>query len=311
MLLQELEKEPIKAVSPHSITHSIDKLLEPIDLIIQQKILKAYYIVLSILQALAVADLLSLAQKLVFINMARRIVDSNEEMMMIKVIQILLIAINRLHVTKIPFANKVLELSLKLFAHKSNFVKNNIFVVLRQMYSLLFEQYVSKLKTQTPDNPERVENSELHKICYDQLKQLIALNSDKSNQISFKGLGMDMVSLILSEYSLIGSAQILELIEKLYTPCLNIYFSTEMDNYSIITRTVKSAVQVVSTLEISYNLLQPIIYLTKKEYTWQWYLALEAFNTILSKPKQLQNMNSFTNDITNTKVTFLLNLVIS
>ena len=275
--------------------------MKPLDLLVLQKITKSYQSVLSIFQVLAAAGLLSFPQKISFLDTALKLLESGDDMVPIKVVQVLLIVITRGDVVKPPMAHNVLTLCLKAFASKSQIIKNNVFAVLRQMYALLFEQYAAESKANIEGN---LEGTELHNVCYEQLEQLIEVAGEKYKHTSFKGLGMDIITVILADTQgvLSKSPKIVELFEKNYTPCLKNYLVSEINSFPMITRAVKSATQLVLTMQISYNLLQPILLIANFPHSWHRYLALESFCTVFSEYKQIQLMHSMLNNVTNMRV---------
>ena len=133
---------------------------------------------------------LVLAQKLTFLEIDSKLVDTGDEMTIIKIIQILLIIINRNDVSKPPFADHLLSLCLKVFANKSQLIRNNILPVLRELYHLVFELFAKEIIIQQV-------SSELHKVCYNQLKQLIEITKGKYKDNIFKGLGIDIITIHL------------------------------------------------------------------------------------------------------------------
>jgi hypothetical protein len=238
---------------------------------------------------------LMLTHKLSFIEIANKLVDTEDEMTIIKIIQILLIIINRNDTSKPPFADHLLSLCLKAFINKSQLIRNNILAVLRELYHLLFELLTKEINAQEV-------NSELHHACYNQLKQLIEIAGGKYKDTAFKGLGMDIITVILTECPLINDAAISSLIQKAYAFTLSGCLVNELDNYPLTIRAVKSVVQIIVTLKHSYTLLQPILLLANSENSWQRYLALEAFCSIFTDYKQIQNMNLLVNEQKHTRV---------
>jgi len=238
---------------------------------------------------------LVLAQKLTFLEIGSKLVDTGDEMTIIKIIQILLIIINRNDASKPPFADHLLSLCLKVFVNKSQLIRNNILAVLRELYHLLFELFAKEI------NAQQV-SSELHQVCYNQLKQLIEITGGKYKDITFKGLGMDIITIILIECPLINDAQISSLIQKAYVFSLSGFLISELDNYPLIIRAVKSATQIMLTLRHSYILLQAILLLVNSEDAWKRYLALEVFCSLFTNYRQIQNMNSLVNEQKHTRV---------
>ena len=179
-----------------------------------------------------------------------------------------------------------------------------MFAVLRQTYSLLFEQYVadrSKLQA-------RIEESEIHKVCVEQIEQLIAIAGEQYKYTNFKGLGMDLLTVILAETQgqLANSPRIVELFEKTYSPYLKNYMVNETGSFPLITRAVKSATQLILTLQTSYSLVHPILALSGSTYSWQRYLALEAFCTLFAEYRQIQHMHGMINNVSNMRVPYAL-----
>jgi len=302
--IQVIEKDITKEVAPSIV----ESMVKPLELLIQQKSSKSYQSVLSIFQVLAAAGLLTFSQKISFLDSAHILLDSGDDMVPIKVVQVLLIMIIRGDIVKHPMANKILALCMKAFGSKSQIIKNNVFAVLRQMYSLLFDQYSNECKALITANKkvELIETTELHKVCYEQIEQLIQISGEKYKYISFKGLGMDILTVILAESQgiLTNSQQIVSLFEKSYMPVLTNYLMTETMNFPIITRAVKSSTQVILTLQVAYNLLQPILQIASSTHSWHRYLALESFCTLFSEYKQIQFMHSMINNVTNMRVFF-------
>ena len=83
-------------------------------------------------------------------------------MVIIKVMQVMLIIVTSKDISEI-LANEVLKLCMKEFKSKNLNIKNNAIAVLRQMYSLLFQEYSEKLS-----NPEEIKEGNLEKTCCEQ-----------------------------------------------------------------------------------------------------------------------------------------------
>ena len=82
----------------------------------------------------------------------------------------------------------------------------------------------------------------------------------------------------------------------------------EANSFAVITRAVKSATQLVLTLQNFYDLLQPILLLTDSQECWQWYLSLEAFCVLSGDYKQIKNMDTMVNDVRGTRVSFYIDI---
>lgn len=268
--------------------HSVEQLVSPLDLLVKQKVAKAYSSVLSVFQTLAASGYLSFAQKLLFLDTASKLMEASDEMVPIRILQVLLILITRSDVGRPPMAIKILQLCLKAFGCKNTSVKSNVFAVLRQLSTLLFEEYGKTL------------DDGLQKVCYDVLDQLIIAAGDKYKQLRFKCLAMDMLTVILAECreTLRRSSQITELIENAYTPWLRNYLVHETESYPVISRVMKSATQLMLALRGSYILLQPVLAMTASAYSWHRYLALESFRALFGDHRQIQSMYATTNEAT-------------
>jgi len=275
---------------------NIKQLIEPLTLLIQNKLTKTYQDILAIFQILAASNLLSLDHKLQFIGLAEKILEAGD-MIMIRIVQILLLIITYEDIGKTTLAENTLNLSLRLFNNKSSLIKSNIIALLSQMYNLLFEKYDEIL-----NKDEDID--ELNKICYKQIEMLIIVAKHK--QRNYKCLGIDLLSLIFTKSSLKKSKEIVELVEKTYVPLLSDYLTDQTDFYPMLTRLIKSAVHVMLTFHISYTLLLPILALTKSMHNWHRYLALEAFCVLFKDYNQLRFINLMVNETTHTRVTFHL-----
>jgi hypothetical protein len=278
----------------------MEALIKPLSLLIQNKLSKTYQDILAIFQILAASNLLSIDNKLLFIKLADKLIEAGD-MILIRIIQILLLIISYEDIGKSILAEDTLNLSLHLFSNKSSLIRNNIIALLSQMYSLLFEKYNEVL-----NKYEEVEK--LNKVCYRQVEMLIEVAGDKYKQMNVKCLGIDLLSLIFAKPNLKKSKEIVELVEKAYVPCLNNYLTSQTNSYQILTRSIKSAVHVMLTFQISYILLQPILALTDSLYNWHRYLALEAFCILFKDYNQLRFINLMVNDSTQTRV--LLTLIL-
>ncbi len=164
-------------------------------------------------------------------------------------------------------------------------------------------EHKAVMASKSPEKAARFEEGEIHKVCVDQIQQLIALSGEKYKHTNFKGLGMDLLTVILAETQgqLVASPQIVELFEKSYAPQLKSYLSPETA-FPLITRAVKSATQLVLALQTSYGLIHPVIALAGSSHSWQRYLALESFCSIFSEYKQIQLMHGMINNVTNMRV---------
>eukprot|EP00826_Nyctotherus_ovalis_P063113 TRINITY_DN9227_c0_g1_i1.p1 TRINITY_DN9227_c0_g1~~TRINITY_DN9227_c0_g1_i1.p1 ORF type:complete len:270 (+),score=58.89 TRINITY_DN9227_c0_g1_i1:304-1113(+) len=266
-------------------------MLLPLNTLMQQKAAKHYSSVLAVVQNLAAAGYLSLHQKLAFLDTAELLLDS-DEMVLIKVIQVLLIVITHDTVGSPPMASKVLGFCLKAFSNHDSIIKNNVLAVLRQVHSLLFEQY------------SHYQTKELEDVCHEQLDLLISVANNKL--LSLKCLGIDMVTLILVEARKVlrSSKRITELLKKSYVPQLESCLSSDAGSFAVVTRGVKSMTQLLATLQSCYDTYHSVLALANSQHSWQRYLALESFCTLFSDYHQLQLLNDAVNFANNSPVLF-------
>ena len=166
---------------------TIKQLIEPLNLLIQKKVSRCYLSVLSIFQTLFASSLLLFEQKIAFLELSLILLKTKDDMILIKIMQILLIMMDRSDIVKLPMANNILALSLKSFSIKNQMIKNNVFAVLGQMYSLLFEEYAIEAQ-----RGNIREESKLHKVCYEQLEKVVSITNSKTKHTNLKGLGMDI-----------------------------------------------------------------------------------------------------------------------
>ncbi len=82
-------------------------MVKPLELVLQGKSAKATQPALSVIQVLAAGNMLSLAHKVSFLELAVKLLDSSDDMVPIKVIQILLIMLTRQDVVRPPLADRV------------------------------------------------------------------------------------------------------------------------------------------------------------------------------------------------------------
>jgi len=211
-------------------------------------------------------------------------------MTLIKIMQILLIMINRKDIVKQPMANKVFELCLKSLQNKSPLITSNVFAVIQQMYTLLFELYSAE--------------GEVNEVCCEHLGRLISLVSEKKKHIKFKGLALDCITMILSNSgkTLSSSTRIQSLFETSYVPSLSYYLANSKASFTLVVRVAKTATQLMLVSECCYILLQPLLVLSNSQKTWQRYLALEAFGYLLKEPEQIQRLHKMLNRTTNMRV---------
>ena len=102
-MVQNADKEQPKEIP----STTVEVLVKPLEMLIQGKNSKAYHSLLSIFQVLAAANLLTFAHKISLLELSLKLLDSSDDMIPIKVVQILLIMITRNDVVKEPLANKV------------------------------------------------------------------------------------------------------------------------------------------------------------------------------------------------------------
>ena len=289
---------------------TVQLMLKPLEMLLAAKYEKSYTHVLSIIQVLSAANLLQHDKKLTLLDQFLKLFDSYDDMIPIKILQILMIMITAEDVVQTTFSLKILNLSLKAFSSKSQVIKNTVFAVLRQLYSLLFNQYNKTViaKGQNNDSQEIFELCELHQICAEQLEHLVQLAGEKFKYTNFKGLGLDLLSAIMSECktSLAVSAVIKGLFEVKLTNILVLYLKNETNSFPIIIRTVKCATHLMLSTKQSYNLVNLIITLSTSPHSYLRYLSLEAFSMLLNDYTQIQVMHDQTNSITNMKVKFHL-----
>ncbi len=85
----------------------VETLVKPLEQLMQAESSKGYVSILTIFQVLAAAGQLSLANKVSFLDLALHMLDSSDDMIPIKVVQILLIMLTRADVARPPLATKV------------------------------------------------------------------------------------------------------------------------------------------------------------------------------------------------------------
>lgn len=269
----------------------VDRMFLPLNALVQQKAAKHYSSVLAVVQNLAAAGYLSPRQKVAFLDVAELLLES-DDMVLIKVIQVLLIVITRDTVGLPPMASKVLEFCLKAFSNHDSIIKNNVLAVLRQVHSLLFEQYSHR------------QTKELEDVCHEQLDLLISVASSKP--LNLKCLGIDMVTLILVEARKVlrSSKRITRLLKKSYVPVLESCLGSDAGPFAVVVRSVKSITQLLVTLQSCYDSYQSVLALANSQHSWQRYLALESFCTLFSDYHQLQLLNDAVNFANNSPVLF-------
>lgn len=101
--MQTAEKEQPKEI-PQT---TVELLIKPVEQLLQAKNSRAFQPALSIVQVLSAANLLAFPHKVTFAESAAKLLDVSDDMIPIKVIQILLIMLTKQDVGKYPLANKV------------------------------------------------------------------------------------------------------------------------------------------------------------------------------------------------------------
>lgn len=292
-MLQNIEKTQAKEI-PFT---SLDSLIKPLEMIFASNLTKFYPVTLSIIQIFAGSSLMSFERKISFIDHSIKLLDTAIDMIPIKILQILLMSLSRSDIRKFPFASKISGLCLKAFSSKNQNIKNTVFAVMRQMYSLLFEEYINECK-------ELHVGEELQKICLEQIEQLVELTGDKYKQLNFKGLGMDMLTIILAETKGFFNANpsVVHLFENSYVYNLSTYFLGDITSVPLILRAIKASTQLILDAETGYTLIYPILKMSESEITWHRYLVLESICTLFSDRKQVQHLHETINENTNTSV---------
>eukprot|EP00826_Nyctotherus_ovalis_P028402 TRINITY_DN22443_c0_g1_i1.p1 TRINITY_DN22443_c0_g1~~TRINITY_DN22443_c0_g1_i1.p1 ORF type:complete len:257 (+),score=64.05 TRINITY_DN22443_c0_g1_i1:90-773(+) len=214
---------------------------------------------------------------------------------------------NRRDIVRQPMSSKVLDLCLKSLHSKNHLITSNVFAVIQQMYTLLFEQYASESRLR-----EDIEKTEVHEVCYEQLERLIELAGEKKRSLKFKGLALDCITMVLAAAgsALSSSARIQSLFENSYIPSFCNYLgsskASSSNSFTHASRIVRSATQLMLVAGNSYALLQPLISMSNSQKPWQRYLALEAFSSLLKKYEQIQKLHKIFNKATNMRVLFLI-----
>lgn len=278
----------------------IETMVKPLEMLIQAKLYKGYTSALSLYQVMAAANLLCFEHKITFLDNSLKLLDSSDDMIPIKVIQILHIMLTHSDVTKAPLSSMVLTLCLKAFESRSQIIKNSVFAVLSQLYSLLFEEYANLCKGKKIE----AQLAKVQEVCAEQIERLIELTGEKHKNLVFQSLGMDILTIILasSHGNIVGSQVLMDLLGKSYCSHLINTIQLEANNYPLLVRAVKSATQLMLTLQTSYNLLQPILQISSSIQPWHRYLALECFSSLFGEYKQIQLMHGMVNNVTNMRV---------
>eukprot|EP00826_Nyctotherus_ovalis_P062140 TRINITY_DN8937_c0_g1_i8.p1 TRINITY_DN8937_c0_g1~~TRINITY_DN8937_c0_g1_i8.p1 ORF type:complete len:108 (+),score=32.04 TRINITY_DN8937_c0_g1_i8:23-325(+) len=73
----------------------------------------------------------------VYKRQAIELLNSEDDMIPIKILQIVLIMTNHEDILKPPMATKVVHLCLKAFNNNSQIIRGNVFTILKQMYTCL------------------------------------------------------------------------------------------------------------------------------------------------------------------------------
>jgi len=273
--------------------NTIDEILKPLNEFAKGKEPKVNHLILGIYQGLAADKALTFTQKLSFLGLASQLTESNDEMTLIKILQILLLIITREDIIRAPMAKETSALCLHLLNDKSQVVKNNVFAVLQQMYSLLFGKCAEACK-------EKASIEELHKVCYEELKKLTLLLEDDS----LKYLGMDILTMIFAKtkLELLNTPRMIKLLENQCISKLKSFLKTGVNSFTSIIRTIKCSTQLMLSLNTYYDLLQHILILADSTHLWQQYLALESFSILFAQPRQLVLMSNMINDCSDSMV---------
>ena len=86
---------------------TVELMVKPLEMLINGKNTKAYPSLLAVFQVLAAANLLSFEHKVTFLDLAMKLLDSGDDMIPIKVVQILLIMLTKGDIVRAPLATKV------------------------------------------------------------------------------------------------------------------------------------------------------------------------------------------------------------
>ncbi len=263
---------------------------------------------LAIVQTLASENQLAPDQKLAFIQHFARVIDPADDKNSIKILQILLILISSETVSHAALCSTVLSLCIKAFASKNALVRGTVLAVLQRQEYIMFSLFNAQAETYPPG----FEASELHKIALEQLEELVAICGDKYKFLNHKGMGMDLLSTVLSESgrNFHKDPRIVELFSTRLFPVLQGYLGTPTLNppyaFPMYTRAAKLSVQIILSFKAFYGLLSPLMSSTSSLYVWvqPWlrYLALESFCAVLSGKGQIRAMHVAVSSETHRKV---------
>jgi hypothetical protein len=117
-------------------------------------------------------------------------------------------------------------------------------------------------------------------------------------------MGMDLVAVILAETgpSLGKCKKTREILDKNLAPHINAYFKSASTSYSMMSRAVKLATQLMLSLQSSYGLLGTIMGYSTSPQVWIRYIVLEAISGLLSVPAQIQQLHLISNNETHGRV---------
>lgn len=201
---------------------------------------------------------------------------------------------------------------IKAYANKSTSVKNTVLAVLRQQYSILFNQFVSLAKNSGAEDSKTYEETDVYKVCAEQIVELVSLAGDKYKQISYKAMGMDILTVIFAETGayLKNVKVIKETIVNHLVPHLKSYMEDPSTSYSLLSRTIKLSTQIFLNFSISHNLLFTILTFATSGQSWIRYLALEVFCSLLHNSSLLQTLHSIPNTETYSNVNIYIDNIL-
>jgi len=223
-------------------------------------------------------------------------------MIPIRVLQIVLIMVNNEDVLRVPMSTKILNFCLKAFNDNSQIIKGNVFIVLKQMYTLLFKEYKNECQ-----KSYLLDNKDIYKICLEHLDRLILITKDKKSPMSLKCMCMDTLSSIFIEghTALAITPEMNNLLCQSYADQLNKFITNTSAPYMILKSAADSMARLI-VITNEYEHIQSFEQLANSEASWQRHLALNAFTILLGTYKQLQVMYTMVNKNNKMKVLIML-----
>lgn len=259
---------------------SIEILLKPISIIVENKHIKLFYYSIIIIKKLVTYNFVSVNESNGVINILKELFDNSNEEIQLKILETVQSMVNSNKISPNEKAvSNLLSISCKMFGFKSVEFKNPI--------KLLFKTLIKEVSDSIQKDSKNEEKIKGGSVL---IRELIEISEGKKKEwilpsIYSKCLGLELLCNFVSnssslfkeieEYGNLIKNEIFNLIQKTLPSTNDLIVGAKLIRLSII---------IISQLNFCYDLIETIIKFAKRDnLCWQKIIGLEGLSEIISQ----------------------------